>query len=351
MDEGTNGISKNRLVDSNGTVLSDYEYGQKVGLVSPSINPLDNFKGDMERAGIYQTRDVDSYNNIYRFGRLHYNTALSGAREFLFFTKPDLHIMDDTTGALNPELATEPFFMDLVDRFPKLLGQLQLSADIENNPLSCLLSNNVMSNLDLPGLSSNTIDTASNAFGTSYEYHGSSEAGDDNHQFSLEFRDNKYTDIYMYFKAYDKYQTLKRHGRVTPKMKYITNRELHDMIGIYKFIVDEDSETIVHFSYFCGVMYTSLPRDVFSNPNFSDGLSYSIDMKTAFVEDDEPYILTDFNALTKSYRDSHTKIDITPFDQYGNMDENLFYKPAKSAYVAPYTDKLGRKRFKLKWRR
>lgn len=349
--DSNNGIGRERLIGSSGNVISDFEYAQQKGLLSPTISPLDMFKSDMERRGLYQTRDKDTYNNIYRFGTLNNNISLMGAREFLFFTKPDLHIMEGNTGALNPELASEPFFMDLVSRFPKLIPHLQLSADPTNNPLSCLLSNNVISNLDLPGLSSTTIDTASNAFGTSYEYHGSSEAGDDNHQFSLEFSDNKYIDNYMYFKAYDKYQTLKRHGRVTPEMKYITNRELHDMIGIYKFVVDEDTENIVYFSYFCGVMFTSLPRDVFSNPQFNDGISYSIDMKTAFVEDMEPYILTDFNALTKSFRDKNTTMDISYFDEYGNIDENLYYKPAKSAYVKPYTDKLGRKRYKLKWRR
>ena len=69
----------------------------------------------------------------------------------------------------------------------------------------------VSSGLDLPSLSATTVSTPTNAFGTSYDYRWTSEASDDNHQFSLEFKDTKWLDVYNFFKAYEEYQIMKHH--------------------------------------------------------------------------------------------------------------------------------------------
>jgi hypothetical protein len=60
-------------------------------------------------------------------------------------------------------------------------------------------------------------------------------------------------------------------------------------------------ETIVFFAKYYGVKSMNLPRDVFNNTNFDNGLSYSIDFDAAFVEDSNPQILYDFNALAYPY--------------------------------------------------
>ena len=45
----------------------------------------------------------------------------------------------------------------------------------------------------------------------------------------------------------------------------------------------------------------SVPREAFSNTDFSNGLSYNIDFKAAFVRDMKPFIITDFNNISKDY--------------------------------------------------
>lgn len=298
--------------------------------------------------GLFDRLEIDIYNEYHRFGLFNPYEALSDTREFLFFVKPDLHIMDGKTGALNDDLKNNPFFIELVKKYPDVIPQLQYSADKFNNPLSLMLSNNVMSTLDVPSLSANTIDNPSNIYGTSYEYRGSSESGDDNFDFALEFEDTKHLDMYMYFKAYEEYETLKRHGRVSPPIEYIQNKILHDQMGIYKFLVGEDGETIVFYAYYCGVMWKSLPRDVFSNNSFTDGLRYSIDGKAAFVEDMNPLIISDFNTLTSSYRNSHTSSDLSIYD---SSNDRTSMEPAKSAYITKHIDTMsGREKYKLKWR-
>ena len=80
---------------------------------------------------------------------------------------------------------------------------------------------------------------------------------------------------------------------------YTINKVLHDQISIFKFVVADDGETIIHYSKLYGCRPQGVPRDTFSDLNPSNGLRYSISWKAAFVEDMDPLILYDFNELTK----------------------------------------------------
>ena len=304
------------------------------------------FDSNLQAASFYKRNQINNYTGMYRFGKVDPFTALNGAHEVVFFTKPDLHILDKGSGGyvLNKELANNPFFIELKEKYPNVINELQKSTN--SNPLSNLLFNMKIktSNLEVPAMSSTTIDNPVNIYGTSYDYRGSSESSNDNFDFSIEFSDGKYLDTYMYFKAYEEYQILKSHGLVSPKETYITNKIIHDAIGIYKFVLDEDFETIVYYGYYCGVFFKNLPRDVFSNTEFNGGITYSIDCRAAFFEDMDPLILTDFNALTSNYRNSATTKEC-PIYKNGQINGE---RP-KSAYIKQDTVH-GRKVYKLKWR-
>ena len=309
-------------------------------------NTDDMFNKHKRAAGLYPKNEINNFDGMYRFGKLDPYNAVNNTFEVAFFTKPDLHIIDKKGKGfqLNPELASSPFFNELIDKYPNVIYELQSSTN--TNPLSNLLFNTKKagSNLEVPSLSSTTIDTPANVYGTSYDYRGSSEASNDNIDFSIEFTDNKYLDTYMYFKAYEEYQILKSHGLVSPTEYYITNKIIHDSIGIYKFVLGEDFETILYYGYYWGVFFKSLPRDVFSNTEFGGGLSYSIDCRAAFFDDMDPLILRDFNALTKNYR-----TNVATEDSPLYKDRELNGEIVKSAYIT--TDKVnGRKVNKLKWR-
>lgn len=297
-------------------------------------------------------------NNIYwktfRFGVFNPVGTITNAREFLFFTKPDLNISkrDDGTGLvdqskLNPALSNIAFWEDLFKNRQPIVNLLQSSFD-NADPFNHLLQNQVISNLEIPGLSSNTIETATNMYGVGFSYRGSSESSNDTFDFSLEFRDTKWLDVYYYFRAYDEYETLKHHGVIRPYKYYIENKILHDQISIYKFITDEDMESIIYYGKFYGVMPKSLPREVFSSPQFDNGLSYSIDFRAAFYEDMMPEILDDFNELSKNrYNNALYRIDIYN-DATGTVDN----RPALAAYVEKEESKLSPTgfRYKLRWR-
>ena len=283
------------------------------------LKPQDILKDKYLNAyGLYSKADIEEarYSKYGRFGRvLDPYSRLNDTREHLFFVKPDLHICSTGTDlengygdgetikanglTLNPQLNNNAYFRDLIERYPDVVKELQNSAGSNNkDPFSHLLSFTVNSNLDLPGSDASTLDTSNTIFGTNLEYLKDAEISDENPSFSLEFVDTKRLEVYQYFKAYSMYHIARKSGIVTPPhMDYIRYKRLHNVMGIFKFLIAEDGETIVHYSYFWGVFPTSVPREAFSNQEFNDGLTFSISFKAAFFEDSDPRILDHFNHL------------------------------------------------------
>lgn len=298
------------------------------------------------------------YDQTFRFGMRNPYGALSNGREYLFFTRPDLHIYktNDETGIVEGNemqsfLETVPFWVDLRNSRPNTLRALQYSKDTLD-PFNHLLQNCVISNLDVPTLSAETIDTPTNMYGVGYRYRGSSEASDDNPDFSLEFKDSRNLDVYMFFKAYEEYEILKHHGVIKPSDYYITRKILHDQFSIYKFIVDDDMETIIYYGKMYGVFPKSLPRDVFSSPTFDSGLSYSVDFSAAFYEEMKPDILADFNNLSYTLYNAQ-QYQIHPYNKVLDRPD---MRTAKAAAVVKDTKCPAALQssagyvYKLKWR-
>ena len=137
---------------------------------SSLADPFDKTKGSikplLERYNIHdklasgkmfdkfsRTRVIDPYN------------ALFSTREYVFFTKPDLALVDTSSGSnISPVICgNKPFFIDAVDRYLPVIHQLQSSANgidsIYRSPFMNMLSNSLTSTLDIPGSSAETIET------------------------------------------------------------------------------------------------------------------------------------------------------------------------------------------------
>ena len=169
----------------------------------------------------------------------------------------------------------------MASRYLGVLRCLQSSISLNADPFNHLLENAVQSNLEVPPLSAEMIETPNNMYGVGYTYRGSSEASNDTYNFSLEFKDTKWKPVYNFFQAYEDYETLKHHGVLEPWAYYLWAKILYDQYAIYKFMVDEDQETILYYGKAYGVKSKSLPRDAWSNTDFANGLSYSIDFEAA----------------------------------------------------------------------
>lgn len=270
--------------------------------IPSNLNPGSFLANAYVNSGLYTKQEINTakYTKYSRFGRvLDPYGRLNDTTEYLFFTKPDLHIVDPNSSSmkLNEELSGNGYFVDLVRLYPDVVRQLQLSAPGNgSDPFAHLLSFCANSSLELPGIEANTMDTPATMFGTSIEYLGDAEASDNKHSFSLEFVDSKELELYHFFKAYQEYQIERKSGIVTPpSRKYTYNRKLHNVMGCYKFLIDEDMETIIYWAYLWGIFPVSAPRESFSDPTFPNGNTFSVSFKAQFVEDMNPIILKEFN--------------------------------------------------------
>ena len=107
-------------------------------------------KAAMHSANIFERNEIKNalHHKTFRFGLTNPYGAISTAREYLFFTRPDLHIlpMDDNgvvlkTNELNAALADIPFWVDLFkSRKDTTLKSLQLSVG-SADPFNHLLQN------------------------------------------------------------------------------------------------------------------------------------------------------------------------------------------------------------------
>lgn len=280
---------------------------------------------------------------INRFGYREFN-GLRSTREYLFFTRPDLNLVSAAEGGLTEGVSNDAYFVELYQRYPQIFSQLQKSIPEGSGPYMNILNNTVRNKLEMPGVESSEIETSKTNFGTSISFRKHSYQSDEGHEFSLEFEDDKTLAVYNLFKAWDKYSNLKSVGLVEPHEKYRNNREMHDQIAIYKFIVDETNYNILFYAKFIGCFPKGVPRDHFSELETS--LTYSIPFKANFVTEMDPLIIAQFNYLTRNH---NMKQDMPLYNsELGQVGGNW----ASSAYIVRHMNKNKPGfTYRLKWRR
>lgn len=298
---------------------------------------------------MYDRRDIRWATKFSRFGCIDPYNSLSTTREYLFFTKPDLNIFDGTDDTkLNSYTSKIPYFCDLFNNgYIESLRHLQLSTaeSRKQGPFMNMLSWAVTSQLDLPSVTSGSTETSENLYGTSMQYMSSDFSSDEKFEFSLDFSDTKFLDIYHIFKAWVEYSRYKSRGLIAPKRQYIFNKVLHDQISVYKFIVD-DTQTIIHYSKVWGVFPMNIAREVFGNTTGNTGLSFSQSFMGVFVDDLDPMILSDFNTIVEPYCRGRKDMKLYN-DSMGMVNTELATIP----YVKRIYSQLdGYYRYKLMWR-
>lgn len=278
---------------------------------------VNNMNSVMHRNGFFSTGEDDWYNAVNRFSWVDHRNHIHYNREYLFFTKPDLYLMDGSSlqdAQLSHPLKDVPIFIDAYQNHREVLGQLQYSINDINGrptPFMFLLTNAVTSKLDLPGISAESQESTSNIYGTSITYRTHSLKSDNGYDFTLSFNDTKTLEVYTLAKIYDEYIRMNKTGQIDvlgdhaqdPKSKaniykdYIINRVIPEQFSIYKFLIADDGETIVYYAKATGCYITDVPRAEFGDP--SDGpVKLSLSFHANFIEDNNPLILTEFNNVS-----------------------------------------------------
>lgn len=338
----------NPAVTVNNNTVSVYNSNTGTMATNPELSKLFDDTGSL----LLDHNVADRYEqnwceNFSRFGFMDPFNTTKKTKEYLFFTKPDLNLFT-LSGDINPQLsAASSFFVDAIDRYRSVAQQLQYSYSSNKGPLCAILSNAVNSTLELPGISSDYVETARNVYQTSITYRGSSFKSDQDFEFSLEFKDSKFLDVYMFFKMYDEYERLKWMGQVSPpNIEYIKKKILHDQFSVYKIITAEDGMTILYFARAVGVYPMSVPRD--SIVNLDGELSFSISFKAQFVYDMDPRILVDLNRITYSYRQGMR--DLPLFNTDRKLPEGTWASCPYIVHIANAdNDKLKRHKYYLLW--
>lgn len=319
----------------------------------PLRNTSDHtFREIMNSAGLYERSQIEWYDKFCRFECADPYGMVTTTREYDFITKPDLHIFSSTSGdSLNSELENIPLWKDAFLRYKDVLLQLQYSANTPTNAFMNLLFNGMKSSIDLPSISSLDVETNENIYGTHMTYRRSSLTTDEQHDFSIEFEDTKYLEIYTLFRMYDEYAKLKDLGMVTPVYEsYTVNKILYDQSAAYKFIVGEDGETLIYWAKLWGVYPKTVPRDSFSDlSSLSSGLRFSVNFHATFVDDLDPTILAEFNAITLPTNTIPNSAVILPI--YNKNTNHVDGTWAGLPFIVKDTDLTGAVVYKLKWRK
>lgn len=292
--------------------------------------------------GIYNKSQIERFNKFSRFGFFDPYNANTITKEYLFFTKMDLHLFDGND--LNQEISNIPFFANAYRTHKETMIQLQKSAYFNINPFCSLLTNSVTSRLDIGDISVETVETAANTNGTKFEYPMATLQGNTS-DYMLEFEDTKFLDVYMFFRIWYEYELKKQGGNISPPdQNYIINKIIHDQMSCYKIVVGEDYETIIHYSKIWGMFPTTVPRASFSD--LADGqIKISVNFKGQFIEDMDPMILSDFNRVVSVVKNKYSK-DIKIYNTKKDMVNGVW---CHIPYIATYNTG-SRRVFKLKWR-
>lgn len=314
--------------------------------------------------GIFRASDMKYNEAFYRFPRNDPYNYVDGAREYLFFTKPDLPLVIDSEATSAEGFLTEPaknipYFTDLAESEgyrKSVFCNLSYSGSKEHDgcPFIRILSNRKTSNMDIPDIQVEELETAANLYGTKIIYPKGSSSNDEGIDFTVEFEDTRFLEIYHLFKVWDYYRSLKWYGVISPAsflkeygankkqrasddllesaanhvagamdlirqsfmdpdqsygkverdyVGYIFHKVLHDHIRVFKFLIDNDGESILYAASAIGCYPKTIQRSSFSEIPDRGPLKISVGFKVSgWFDDILTNVVRDFKAIVNSWK-------------------------------------------------
>lgn len=309
----------------------------------------------MRANGVYDKSDMTYNTTFYRFPRNDPFNYVEGTREYCFFVKPDLNILDNGNLSASIQNAKVPYFYNLYNNGYRYTTLQDLCYSNGGGcPFVRILSNRKTSTVDIPDIAVEELETAQNMYGTRILYPKSSMKSDEDIDFTVEFEDTKHLEIYNFFKAYDYYRQLKWLGIISPREDDIYNKILHDHMGLYKFVVDDDGETLLFWCKWTGLYPKIISRSAFGDIPEKGPLKITVGFKqSGFFEDMVPNIISDFNSLIGNWVGSSTSLGSHEYDLWDDEIQMISGESVDYPYISieyPTTENgLSFAEYRLKW--
>lgn len=281
---------------------------------------------------------------------------------YVFITAPRINFSDDN-------ISRDSFFTYLKNIKPEVMKSLNFSnigTTSSGNPFVPIFSNRFMG-MSIPDTQTVTKEFHETFYGFKQTLPIGNVGSVAGGEITVEFEENKRTDIIHTLKGWANYVEGVTRGYLTPSDDAKNRRYIDYTSSIYYFLLDFDGETILHFTKFTGCYPINIPYDIFSTnigdvdvPHVSANFAYS------FKEDMDPDILLDFNrvsvnastvasASSKAQRtlmESNSKGTITPVGMNSKLTyEEMYPINVKQPYIVmgSYGEDNSIPRFRLRY--
>lgn len=237
------------------------------------------------------------HNKFNRFKLPYPDEALGKTFGYVFFTRPQLHLLD-TDNRLLDNLINLPdyYYMFMANKtiFRSLTGGF--SSKHRFHPF---LSNMVTS-FDITDETLDTQEHGESNTGHKVVYGLTDTKSTVAGSFNVNFVDNKRLEVYKTVHLWVKYINDIKKGIIKPTRAVMLNKVLDYASSAYYFLLGPDGEEILYWSKYTGVFPTTSPSaefawrkgELMATPNYSIPFAYS------WKKDEDIYHLAEFNTLS-----------------------------------------------------
>lgn len=282
------------------------------------------------------------FKNFNRFKVTFPDYHLHKTFAYVFFTRPDLNIVNKNKTMTSPASSDELYNYIWANNKDIILSLTQFFDS--SHQFNTFLSN-VAGSFEVSDEFIKPAEHGETFTGNKIQYGKSDIESRAAGEFSVKYIDDANLSIYKMHKIWVDYISKVYRGEFYPRIDYMLQKVLDYACSAYYFLCGPDGETILFWSKYIGVFPTNIPsstlswsRDsVLSKPEMSINYSYS------FKEDFDPIALVEFNELSTPEA-KNRKARAMYDESHGSMGSTFVGTP----YIV--RDTIGsRTIFKLKW--
>lgn len=237
------------------------------------------------------------YKKFNRFRKAFPELYLNNSFSQVFFTRPDLNILNETGDALHEQVRLDPTFYYLFNQHPSLLHSLTYDRkNLQGHDFNVYLSNSAES-FEVPDEYIETQEHGETLTGWKMQYGRHNIRSNTAGNFSISYTDDRDVSLYKMHKLWLNYISMVYRGELKPREEYIKRRILDYVCSVYYFILAPDGETVLFWTKYFGVFPTNVSSSAlsWSKGNHVKLPNYNINYAYSWKEDFSPLTLAEFN--------------------------------------------------------